>query len=160
MKDWDYKIFDSGLSISWYRWLCHSLQGSSFNNSFIHLIFYISYEQVSYLLFGICLFISCDNAKEKTKEAINKTGETVGQSASEFAKGVKTGVEKTFEYSVVLSDDLKAKGLETGKLLVSAGEAKSDNILSVYFIFLKDFKGTVSIKVYDEKGEEYGRTSI
>ena len=110
--------------------------------------------------FGICLFISCDNAKEKTKEALNKTGETVGQSASEFAKGVKTGVEKTFEYSVVLSDDLKAKGLETGKLLVSAGEAKSDNILSVYFIFLKDFKGTVSIKVYDEKGEEYGRTSI
>jgi len=110
--------------------------------------------------FGICLFISCDNAKEKTKEAINKTGETVGQSASEFAKGVKTGVEKTFEYSVVLSDDLKAKGLETGKLLVSAGEAKSDNILSVYFIFLKDFKGTIIIKVYNEKGEEYGRTSI
>ena len=53
-------------------------------------------------------FASCNWAKQKTKDTINKTGEVVAKTGSEFADGVQKGVEKTFENEVAISADLFA----------------------------------------------------
>jgi hypothetical protein len=109
----------------------------------------------------ILLAISCNRVKNKTKGTINKGGETVGKSATEFFDGVSEGVEKSLECEIVLSSDLTEKGLRTGKFSIendSSGEA--NNVLALYVIFDKDFKDTLSAKVFDKTGLEYGRTKL
>jgi len=111
-----------------------------------------------------CLFIlmiaaSCNWAKDKAKDAANKTGEAVAKTGSEFADGVAKGIQKTFSNEVTLSDNLRTNGLKTGKIIIASTDSTTDNILSVYLIFDKDFNQQLSIKVFDEQGLEYGRTN-
>ena len=89
---------------------------------------------------------SCNWGKQKAKEAVHKTGEVVAKAGSEFADGVSKGIEKTFQNQVLISDDLKNKGLKTGKILILGSDSTTDNILSVYFIFDKEFDQKVTIK--------------
>ncbi len=100
------------------------------------------------------LLASCN----RTKEVINKTGQTVGEGATEFVNGVGEGIDQTLQSEVVLSDNLKAAGLQTEKFKLHDG-SEGDS-LTVYVIFNKNFKQTVSVKVYDDKGKEYGRSSM
>ncbi len=94
--------------------------------------------------------MSCNHAKD----AMNKTGQLVGKGASEFVNGVGQGIDKTFECKIDLSDNLKQQGLKSGKFAVS------DSILTVYFMFDKDFNQTIKVKVLDKNGLEYGRTNL
>tara|TARA_R110000751_G_scaffold302244_1_gene416146 strand:+ start:673 stop:843 length:171 start_codon:yes stop_codon:yes gene_type:complete len=48
------------------------------------------------LLSALSLF-SCNRIANKTKEGLNKGGEIVGESATEFFDGVSEGVDKTLE---------------------------------------------------------------
>ncbi|MBI3234297.1 MAG: hypothetical protein HYZ42_09695 [Bacteroidetes bacterium] len=100
-----------------------------------------------YILLIAC---SCNWAKEKTKETLNKTGEVVAKTGSEFIDGVEKGVEKTFKHKVELSEALKAKKLSTGKILILSTDTTQDNILSVYFIFDSDFNQEISLKIIDD----------
>lgn len=100
---------------------------------------------------------SCDWAKNKTKKAINKTGEIVGKTGSEFGDGIYKGVKNTFENDVKISDQLTAKGLEFGEIIVKSTASATDNILTVYVIFNKNFDQEITIKVFNENGKEYGR---
>jgi hypothetical protein len=112
------------------------------------------------LFFAVSLFaFSCNRAKQKAKDAINKTGETVGAGVSEFADGVKEGVTKTFDCRLELSKDLAASGVSTGKFSIEYDSATASKLI-VYFIFEKDFNKTVSAKVFDTENKEYGRTSL
>ena len=55
-------------------------------------------KRISIILALLALFtLSCDRLKQKTKETINKGGETVGKTATEFLEGVTEGVEKTLD---------------------------------------------------------------
>ncbi|MBU2921405.1 hypothetical protein KO504_08630 [Winogradskyella psychrotolerans] len=51
-------------------------------------------------------FFSCDRIANKTKEGINRGGEVVGESATEFFEGVSEGVDKTLECKIILSNNL------------------------------------------------------
>lgn len=106
------------------------------------------------------IFSSCNWAKQKTKETVNKTGEVVAKTGSEFVNGVSKDIEQTFQNEVVVSDELKAQGLKTGKIVIVGTDSTTDNILSVYFMFDKDFERNVSIKVISTEGQEYGRKTI
>ena len=60
----------------------------------------------------ICIAIllittSCNWAKEKGKDAANKTIEAVAKTGSEIVDGVVKGIEETFSNEVVVSDILK-----------------------------------------------------
>lgn len=103
--------------------------------------------------------LSCDWAKRKTKETVHKGGEIVAKTGSEFVDGISKGIEKTFENEVLISDELTSDGLETGKIIISSTDSTTDNILSVYIIFTKDFDKIITVKVFDENGLEYGRTN-
>lgn len=105
----------------------------------------------------VLTFSSCDWAKEKTKKAVNKTGEIVGKTGSEFGDGIYKGVKKTFDNEVKISDQLKTKGLEFGEVLINSSESATDNILTAYVIFNENFDQEITIKIFAENGKEYGR---
>lgn len=114
-----------------------------------------------YVFFLAIFSISCNQAKEKAKETINKTGETVGKSATEFFDGVSDGVEKTLECEITLSPQLIEKGLQMGKYNIKSGtNDANDNLLVLYLIFNKDFNQTLSLKAYDKNNVEIGRSKL
>lgn len=100
---------------------------------------------------------SCDWAKDKTKKTVNKAGEIVGKTGSEFGDGVYRGVKKTFENDVKISDELKAKGLEFGEVIINSTDSTTNNVLTSYIIFNDNFDQEIMIKVFNENGKEYGR---
>lgn len=103
------------------------------------------------------MFSSCDWAKDKTKNAINKTGEIVGKTGSEFGEGIYKGVKKTFDNDITLSEELKSKGIEIGEVLINSTDSTNDNILTAYIIFNENFDQDITLKIFAENGKEYGR---
>jgi hypothetical protein len=113
---------------------------------------------ISVLVFS---FFSCNKVKEKAKETINKGGEVVGQSATEFAEGVSEGIDKTLDCKIEIISDLLSKGLKTGKFTIETDSLSGlKNKAVVYFIFENDFKKSITIKVFDKTNLEMGRTTI
>ncbi len=109
----------------------------------------------------ILSLFACNRIKQETKEALNKGGETAGKTATEFIEGVTEGVDKTLQCDIVLSQELKTKGLRTGKFSINNDTAGGENnLLILYLIFDKDFKDNLSVKAFDKNGLELGRTSL
>jgi hypothetical protein len=104
-------------------------------------------------------FGSCNWAKKKTKETVNSTGEVVGKTGSEFVSGVSKGIQKTFQNDVVFSNQIKNKGLKTGKIIIHGTDSSTDNILTAYLIFDDNFDQNITIKVISDEGQEYGRAT-
>jgi hypothetical protein len=105
------------------------------------------------------LLFSCNGTKEDAKAIINKSGEVVGETASEFVDGVSQGVEKTLERDLTISPELQKRGITTGKVVIADdSDGNSNNVLSIYVIFNKDFSGKMTAKVTDKTGKESGRS--
>ena len=109
---------------------------------------------------ALMLAVSCNNVKEKAKDTINKSGEAVGEMATELGEGISEGVERTLDSKIVLSEGLKAKGIKTGKFYIENDSLGKDNKLVIYIINEKDFNGTLTFKVLDKKGVEFGRQQL
>lgn len=102
---------------------------------------------------------SCNNIENKAKKTINKGGEAVGKSSAEFFEGVSEGVDKTLQPELMLSENLKMKGLEHGKYTVERDSGcHNKNKLILYLIFNKNFQDTLLVKAFDKHGMETGRT--
>lgn len=108
------------------------------------------------LVFALFLFSCSSNA---VKEKINEAGDIAGQTAGEFAKGLGNGVTKAFDVQIRLPPPLLLKGLKLGKNTISSDSLGTDNLLSAYFIFEKDFSEKLTAKVFDNKGQEMGRVT-
>ena len=105
----------------------------------------------------IFLLISCNRIANKTKEGINRGGEVVGETATEFFEGVTEGVDKTLECEILLSKNLKSKGLKTGVYDIESQPIGNNNKLTLYFIFNQDFGKVLIAKAYNKNGLEIGR---
>ncbi len=116
-------------------------------------------KTVSLFLLLALFSISCNWAKEKAKETVNKTGEIVAKTGSEFVNGVDKGVQKTFSNQLQLSDALIKAGIKTGRNNISSSDSATDNIISVYLMFENDFNQKIIVKVVDENNLEYGRVT-
>jgi hypothetical protein len=113
------------------------------------------------LLLLLAIAVSCGKIKEKTKDGINKGGETVGKTATEFFEGVSEGVEQTLACEILLSQELKDMGVKTGKTSVNnSPDGGNNNLLTLYLIFDKDFKSSVIAKAFDKNGLEIGRAKL
>lgn len=108
----------------------------------------------------IVFLSACNWAKEKTKESIHKTGEIVAKTGSEFADGIKEGVNESFSNIIKLSDSLGRSGIKLGKVLITGTDSTSDNIVTAYIIFEKGYEGKLIAKAFDENGVEFGRASV
>lgn len=106
------------------------------------------------ILFLLSFQLACSPID--VKEKINKAGDVAGQTVGEFASGISTGVEKAFEVNVELSEAIKKAGITIGKVTLEDSSG-TDNVLTVYMIFDRDFKGSVTAKAFDSKGVEMGR---
>ena len=103
--------------------------------------------------------VSFNDLSHKTKYVINKTGETVGKSATEFIEGVSEGVDRTLECEISIAQPLQEKGIRTGKFEINSDSlGGKNNLLTLYIIFDKDFNGNISAKAFDKKNLECGRT--
>ncbi|MFM9945157.1 MAG: hypothetical protein ACKVQB_07985 [Bacteroidia bacterium] len=118
-------------------------------------------KKIALIFILAALVFSCTRVKQKTKETINEGGEIVGKAATEFAEGVSEGAERTLDCDISLSDNLKSKGLKTGDYFVGQDSSGGDNnVLRLYFIFDKDYEGTVTAKLFAKNGLESGRTKV
>lgn len=99
------------------------------------------------------LFFACGNVKEK----VNEAGNAAGQVAGEFVEGAVHGASDAFDVKIALSKDLEDKGIRFGKTTVSNDSVGTDNLLTVYVIFEKEFDGSLTAKAFDVKGLEMGR---
>jgi hypothetical protein len=107
----------------------------------------------------LCLYIAlmgCNGNGVNGK--LHHASEKAGEAVSEIAKGVSQGVEKSFEIQIEKADSNALRGIELGKIELKSKEG-TDNMLSVYFVFKKDFSKKIMIRVYDSKGLEMGRCS-
>jgi hypothetical protein len=115
---------------------------------------------MNYLVIILTLGLaSCSWAKQKAKESVNKTGEVVAKTGSEFVNGVSKGIEKDFQNEVGFSDRLKKQGLKSGKIIIHGTDTSTDNILTTYLIFDDNLDENITIKVISEEGQEYGRVT-
>ncbi|MBL0913936.1 MAG: hypothetical protein IBJ09_16340 [Bacteroidia bacterium] len=105
------------------------------------------------------LLTACNGLRNETDSVIGKSGEVVGKSAGEFFSGVGEGVEKTLDCKVILSDELKNKGLSTGVYTVESSVGGAQNVFTLYLIFARDFSGDVQALVKDPAGAEKGRVT-
>jgi hypothetical protein len=118
-------------------------------------------KKVILILAIVFSFFSCNKVKEKAKETINKSGEVVGKSATEFAEGVSEGIDKTLDCKIEITPDLQSKGLKTGKFTIETDSLSGlKNKAVVYFIFENDLKKSIIVKVFDKTNLEMGRTNI
>lgn len=109
------------------------------------------------------LAVSCD-VREKAKNTLNKGGEAVGELATEVGEGISEGIDRTLESKIVLSDGLASKGIKVGKFQIDSDSVNNkdnnDNKLVIYLATEKDFNGTLTFKVSDKKGIEFGRKQL
>ena len=80
----------------------------------------------------------------------------MGSTARSFGDGVGEGIDKSGNSMLKISESLNNRGLKLGHHTVS-DENGNDNKLSLYFIFEKDFEGSVMVKVLNKQGVEVGR---
>ena len=106
------------------------------------------------------LFSSCHWARDKTKKTLNKGSEIVGKAGSEVAEGISRGVEETFSISIEKSKRLDSNGIRLGRVTISGTDSSSDNVVSVYLIFDRNFNGKLTAKAIDPNGLEFGLTSV
>lgn len=107
-----------------------------------------------------CLSVlSCDEISSKTKETINKSGEIIGETATELVEGISDGIEKTLNVKKIIDPDLIKKGLEFGELKVN-GDILKRNEIELYIIFNKNYKGKLQLKAKNENKEEIGRSTV
>lgn len=112
-------------------------------------------------LIGLPIFLSCNQISSKAKQGVNKGGEVVGESATEFFEGVSKGVDKTLDCDIVFSKELLNKGLKSGAYNIeSQSSSGNNNKLVLYIMFDKDFDQEIIAKAYNKKGLETGRTKI
>jgi hypothetical protein len=98
------------------------------------------------------IFSSCDRLSNST--------EKIGETAGDMVKGIETGVKKARAINLTYTESLSEKGITNGKVTLKNDKVGTDNLLSVYLIFSKRFKGRVSAKAYDNQGLEMGRSSV
>lgn len=89
---------------------------------------YLSVYLLTLVVVNTCILISCNRLKEKAKDTIHKTGETVGKGSSEFINGISEGVDQTFECKISGSNYLTSKGLRFGKFKTRNGPDATNNL--------------------------------
>ena len=125
-------------------------------------------KKVLILCAALIFAISCreevdnkaDQALEKGEAALEKSGEALKNTANKAADQFNDLVDRNLNATMEVSEELKAKGLSTGKFYIEEGANKKDNKLVVYFIAEKDFSGDVKFKVVNKDGQELGRTTV
>ena len=117
-------------------------------------------KSIIYITLSLAVLSSCSKVKNKAKNVINKSGEVVGLSSSEFVDGIASGIHKKYKCEFDFKDSTKFAGIETGKYEITKSQGAKDNIVSLYVIFNQSVSDSSQVKVFDKENLEYGRTKV
>jgi len=107
------------------------------------------------LLFVIVLLVGCD----KDPDGFRRAGQRVGESVTDFAKGVGTGVDSKLEVPVELAEPVSSLGLRITVAKTSGiGEAGPKKV-TVYLLSSKPVKEWLRAKAINAAGAEIGRAT-
>ena len=93
-------------------------------------------------------------------DRLSTSTEKIGETAGDMVKGIETGVKKARAINLTYTESLTEKGISNGKVTLRNDKQGTDNLVSVYLIFSKKFKGKITAKAYDNQGLEMGRSQI
>lgn len=110
-------------------------------------------------IFCLLIITSCNSIKDKTNQTIHKTAETVGEVGTKVVTKIGDGVANTLKSQILIDTALIRSGIENGKFMFNDDKEGNHNILSVYFIFNKNFDGQLQVFAFDESQLEYGRAT-
>ncbi len=108
------------------------------------------------IIFIGLMMVNCRT--EEGNEKLADAGQKVGTSAATMVKSMKAGIEKVSKINLEVSENLKTRGVEIGKVTLGSKGGRH-NMLSVYVIFDKKINKNVMIKITNSQGIEVGRTS-
>ncbi|WP_294823471.1 hypothetical protein [uncultured Flavobacterium sp.] len=116
------------------------------------------------LILGVALTLATackQEAEDKAREVIHESGKAVEETAGKVVDEVSSHFEDSRGCTIALSEDIKNKGISTGKFYIEKDSVtKKHNKLVVYLINDKDYSGIVNFKVADKDGVEIGRTTL
>ena len=108
----------------------------------------------------LAALFSCERVKEKASGAIDSGAQAVGRTASDVVNNIDKGISESSSLNIELSEGLKKDGLSFGKYYFGHDKEGHENIISLYLITDQDLSRDLSLKLFDKKGVEMGRTSL
>ncbi len=108
---------------------------------------------VGILALSALLFAGCHRSDESLAK---RAGKKVGETVTDFAKGVGAGVDKQLNVNVELGKDLVDAGLSK---TVAKGSESQSHAITVYLLSTKPFKGTLVSQAMNAEGLEIGRAA-
>lgn len=99
----------------------------------------------------------CGGADDRS---VHRAGQRVGESLTEFAKGVGSGVDRQLEVPVELSEEVAQLGLQTTVAKGSGLDGRGEKSISVYFIAGQPVKTWLLTKALNAEGQEVGRSTV
>ena len=117
-------------------------------------------RRVSYFTFIVAITTiatvsSCNRAKAQAQQALLYGENLASQSSSTVTDDRYTHTGTTIDCTLALAKALEEKGLKAGKFKITTDASGHQNVVSVYLIFSKDYKGQVSAKIFDSKNGEH-----
>lgn len=88
-----------------------------------------------------------------------KAGQAVGETVTDFAKGVSTGIDKRLEVEVDLSTRVSGLGLSK-TIAKAAGIDSHQKGITVYLLSSKPVAGSLIAKALNAEGTEIGRSTV
>lgn len=109
-------------------------------------------------------FAACHNIVKKADDMASSTtkeiGQQVGEKSTQLVSGIKEGVDRAYGCTLEVAPALKDMGIEAGKFVIGRdSNSQTENKLSVYLVTGKAVNKTITARIVDVKGLEYGRTS-
>ena len=119
--------------------------------------------RVVILVLFICLVVhSCHRVCHYSSEVIGSVGDiknSVRERTHGFVVNVRKELDDNEDCTITISPGIEQAGLKEGKLKIGEDSSGNYNRVSVYFSSDKALSRTVTAKIFDADGHEYGRTT-
>lgn len=109
------------------------------------------------VLLSVLLFLTgCGQESPSFRDA----GQRVGESLTDFAKGVGSGVDNRLEVPVELTEQVSKLGLKTTVAKSSGFNEDGQKTVTVYFIAGQPVKAWLLAKALNAENQEVGRSAV
>lgn len=108
------------------------------------------------LLSVLLLLMGCG----QNERGVHQAGKRVGETLTDFAKGVGSGVDTRLEVPVELTEKVTNLGLKTTVAKSGGIDKEGHRTIMVYFISTKEVKAWLLTKALNDEGQEIGRTTV
>jgi hypothetical protein len=113
-------------------------------------------KKASWLVLLLCVF-GCSGEDD---QGVHRAGKRVGETLTEFAQGVGSGIDNKLEEKVELTEPVAALGLESTVAKADGYDDSGKKLLTVYLIASRSVNQWLMAKAMNREGQEVGRTTV